>query len=132
MNAGSQRTFLLLIIFQALHSIEEYWFSLWEVLAPARFVSGLISDDLSLGFALINSSIVAFGIWSYVVPVRRKLSYAAGLAWFWTLLEFANGVGHLLFAFSARSYFPGVYSAPLLLICSVCLAMQLSREDRVS
>ncbi len=132
MNAGIQRTFLLLVIFQALHSIEEYWFRLWEVLAPARFVSGLINDDLSLGFAVINSTIVAFGIWTYVVPVRNRHSYAAGLAWFWTILEFANGVGHLLFAFSARSYFPGVYSAPLLLICSVSLAMQLSRENRLN
>jgi len=33
--------FLALIVAQAAHSIEEYVFRLFEVLAPARFISGL-------------------------------------------------------------------------------------------
>jgi len=127
MDATAKRTFLLLICAQALHSIEEYYFSLWEVLAPARFLSALVSTDLSFGFAVVNVTIVAFGLWTYVWPVRRNLSYAVPLAWFWTILEAANGVGHLMFALAAGSYFPGAYTAPLLLFFSGLLAMHLVR-----
>jgi hypothetical protein len=127
MNALSQRTFLLLIASQALHSIEEHHYALWEVLAPARFLSGLVSNDLSLGFAVVNTAIVAFGIWTYLVPVRQNRSYAPQIAWFWIILEFANGLGHVALAVSSQAYFPGVYTAPLLLVFSSYLAMQLMR-----
>ena len=132
MNATSKRIFLLLIFSQALHSIEEYYFSLWEVLAPARFLSGLVSADLSVGFAIVNVTIVALGLWTYAWPVRRNRSYALPLVWFWTILEMANGVGHTIFALASRSYFPGVYTAPLLLVFSGLLAMQLTRRSRAA
>lgn len=128
MNAASKRTFLLLIASQALHSIEEYFFSLWEFLAPARFLSGLVSANLSLGFAVINFTIVAIGVWSYAFPVRRNYRYASQIVWFWIILEFANGIGHLLFAMSSKSYFPGAYTAPLLLIFSVYLAFRMTHR----
>lgn len=128
MTGTSKRLFFLLICAQALHSIEEYYFSLWEVLAPARFLSGLVSTDLPFGFAVINATIVALGLWTYAWPVRRNLNHAMRLAWFWTILEAANGIGHLMFAIASRSYFPGVYTAPLLLVLSGLLAMQLMRE----
>lgn len=128
MTGTSKRLFFLLICAQALHSIEEYYFSLWEVLAPARFLSGLVSTDLPFGFAVINATIVALGLWTYAWPVRRNSNHAMRLAWFWTILEAANGIGHLMFAIASRSYFPGVYTAPLLLVLSGLLAMQLMRE----
>lgn len=128
MGASSKRAFLFLIASQALHSIEEYHFSLWEVLAPARFLSGLVSSDLPFGFAVVNVALVAFGVWTYFVPVRRDLGYALPLAWFWTILEAANGIGHIAFAVASGSYFPGVYTAPLLLACAGYLAMQLTRR----
>ena len=37
--------FLLLVLSQAAHSLEEYLHSLWEVLALARFASRLIASD---------------------------------------------------------------------------------------
>jgi hypothetical protein len=129
MNTTTKRLFLLLIFAQALHSIEEYYFSLWEVLAPARFLSGLVSTDLPFGFAVVNVTIVALGLWTYAWPVRRNSRYAIPLAWFWTILEAANGIGHVMFAIASRSYFPGVYTAPLLLILSGLLAIQLTRRS---
>jgi hypothetical protein len=77
MNATGKRIFLLLICSQALHSIEEYHFSLWEVLAPARFLSGLVSADLSVGFAVVDVTIVALGLWTYAWPVRRVAEFGA-------------------------------------------------------
>lgn len=132
MNLTSKYFFLLLICAQALHSLEEYYFSLWEALAPARYVSGLVSSDLPLGFAVVNATIVAFGVWSYTWPVRRNRSYAVPLVWFWTLLEAANGLGHMAFALASRSYFPGVYTAPLLLAFSGLLALQMMRRGQAA
>ncbi len=56
----SRVLFLGLAFTQAAHSIEEFYFRLFDVFAPARYVSGLISDNLALGFAVINTLIVAF------------------------------------------------------------------------
>ena len=57
-----RRAFLFLVIAQAAHSIEEYLFRLFDVFGPARFVSGLVSDNLATGFAIINVSFLIFGI----------------------------------------------------------------------
>ena len=128
MDAIARRLFLLLICSQALHSIEEYAFALWDVLAPARFLSELVSDDQAVGFAVVNAVIVVLGAWSYFWPVRRNLGYAVPIAWFWTILEGANGIGHILFALATQAYFPGVYTAPLLLMFSGLLATRLMRR----
>src|SRR5215831_21229124 len=74
--------FLLLVIAQAAHSIEEYVFRLYDVFGPARFVSGLISTDLRTGFIAFNVAFVTFGFWCYAVPVRKALSAAIPLMWF--------------------------------------------------
>ena len=115
MHRRAKLVFLFLILAQAAHSIEEYVTRLYEVLAPARFVSSLFSDNLAFGFLIVNAAFVAFGLWCWAVPVRSDWNVARGLVWFWTILELGNGVGHLVFAFSRRGYFPGVLTAPLLL-----------------
>ena len=44
MEHRGQLVFLFLILAQAAHSIEEYVSKLYEVFAPARFVSSLVSN----------------------------------------------------------------------------------------
>ena len=70
MERRGQLVFLFLILAQAAHSIEEYLSKLYQVFAPARFVSGLVSNDLALGFVVANTALVAFGLWCWAVPVR--------------------------------------------------------------
>lgn len=111
---------------QAAHSIEEYVFRLFDVLAPARFVSRLLSSDPARGFAIANTVLVLFGVWCYVARVRRGRSSARGWAWFWAVLELGNGIGHGLFALARGGYFPGLATAPFLLGISVYLMARLS------
>jgi len=118
-----QLVFLLLILAQAAHSVEEYVTKLYEVFAPARLVSSLISSDLAFGFLVVNAALVSFGLWSWAVPVRSGWRGARGLVWFWTILESGNGLGHSIFALARGGYFPGVITAPLLLLFSVWLAV---------
>ena len=123
-----RRVFLLLTVLQALHSLEEYAGHLWEKLAPARFVSSLVSDDLSVGFAVINIGIVLLAFWCYLVPVRKSLPGARAVVLFWAILESLNGAGHILFGINAGGYFPGLYTAPLLLLCGLYLLVQVTRD----
>jgi hypothetical protein len=129
MKRQSQNLFLGLILTQAAHSMEEYFFRLYDVLAPARFISSMVSSNLALGFAIVNIVLVLLGLWSYLARVRRRHPSGRGWAWFWTVLETANGAAHLLFAATRGGYFPGVATAPLLLGFSVLLGVTLSQAD---
>ena len=128
MKPLTQQLFLWLIVAQAAHSIEEYLFRLYDVLAPARWVSGLFTDNLAMGFAFANASIVLVGLWCYLARVRTSHPSGRKWAWFWAALEGANGVGHLAFAAGAGGYFPGAATAPALLALSLALTLSLARS----
>jgi len=118
-----------LIAAQAVHSVEEYLGRLWESFPPARFVSGLVSQDLERGFILANVSLVSFGVWCWLWPVRRGWRTAVPLAWAWAAVETVNGIGHPLWTLRQGSYTPGVASAPVLLVLALCLARQLRSDS---
>jgi hypothetical protein len=122
-----QSAFGALILAQAAHSSEEYVGRLWESFAPARLVSGLVSQDLERGFLILNLSLVAFGLWCWLWPVRRKWPIALPLLWGWVVLETINGIGHPLWSLRQGGYTPGVATAPLLLGLAIYLALQLQR-----
>jgi hypothetical protein len=125
MDSRSRIAFALVILAQAAHSVEEYVFRLFDVFAPARWVSGLFGSDLAFGFALANVCIVLFGAWCYWARVRLSHPGARGYAWFWACLELGNGMGHILFATLRGAYFPGVGTAPPLIATSCYLGFRL-------
>ena len=124
--------FALLIVAQAAHSVEEYTFRLYDVLAPARFISGLVSSNLARGFVIGNIALVSVGVWCYVARVRPERPSSSAWMWGWVLLEAGNGTGHLLFALSRGGYFPGVGTAPLLLGLAIALGATLARTGEPS
>jgi hypothetical protein len=132
MDQRGRAAFGLLILAQAAHSVEEYTYRLFDVFAPARFLSGVFSSNIAFGFAVANTSFVLFGVWCYLARVRSSHPSARGYAWFWTCLELANGMGHLLLSIRVGGYFPGVGTAPLLLAASSYLGARLMTQDRVS
>jgi hypothetical protein len=117
----SQVAFGALILAQVAHSIEEYWGRLWESFPPARFLAGLISNNHELGFIVINASLIAFGLWCFVWPVRREWRYAGQVVAGWAAIEIINGVGHPVWSLREGRYTPGVVTAPLLLALAVYL-----------
>ena len=123
--------FLFLIFAQAAHSTEECVTRMYEVFAPARFVSRLISNDLALGFIIFNVSVVAFGLWCWAVPLRGGGHAARWLVWFWTILELGNGIGHAALVIWRGGYFSGVITAPLLLLLAGWLAALQVRQAGV-
>ena len=125
-----QATFGALVLAQAAHSVEEYVGRLWESFPPARFLISLISQDLERGFLAINVSLVAFGLWCVLWPVRLGWPSAVPLAWVWIVAEVINGIGHPLWTLRQGGYTPGVATAPLLLALGVYLALQLPRQRK--
>jgi hypothetical protein len=108
--------FACLILAQAAHSVEEYFARLYDVFAPARFISSLVSDDIAFGFLVANVGIFVLGVWCWAVPVRSRWPAGRAVIWFWAILEVANGINHSAIAASRGSYFPGVITAPLLIL----------------
>lgn len=123
-----QLAFGLLVLAQAAHSVEEYAGRLWESFPPARFLTGLVSDDLERGFLVINIGLVAFGLWCFLWPIRQDWPSARLFAVFWIAIQLVNGVGHPLWSVSQGGYTPGVATAPVLLIIAVYLATQTVRR----
>jgi hypothetical protein len=126
-DSKARAAFAALIAAQALHSVEEYRFRLFDVFGPARFASGLVSGDRALGFTILNTGIVLLGVVGYLFFVRPAAPGARAVAFFWTGLELANGTIHLLLAAAQRGYFPGAYTAPFLAGISAYLAVRLLR-----
>jgi hypothetical protein len=127
MHASVRKIFLALVLAQAAHSVEEYVFRLYDVLAPARYVSGLLGIDRQAGFAVVNSALVLFGLWCWWARVRPGRPSARAFARFWAVMEIANGCAHLALAIAAGGYFPGLATAPLLIGIAGLLVASLKR-----
>jgi hypothetical protein len=132
MSPRAKIAFLLLVLVQAAHSIEEYVFRLYDVFAPARFASGLVSDDLGLGFAILNTGFFVAGIWVYFARVRPNHPSAPAFVCVWIVIEIANGIAHTVIALNRGEYFPGVATAPMLTALALYLALRLSRDPKTS
>ena len=132
MDRRARLVFLALIVVQAAHSIEEYTFRLYEVFTPARLASGLVSSDLATGFAILNGSLVGFGVWCYLARVRTGARSARAWVWPWVVVELGNGIGHPALAIARGGYFPGVATAPVLLALALYLAADLVRDRQSS
>jgi len=132
MQRKARLVFLLLILAQGAHSLEECITKLYAVFAPARLVSSLVSDNLALGFVVANAVLVTFGLWCWAFPVRLGWRAARGITWFWTILELGNGFSHSTLALLRGGYFPGVATAPLLLFFAGWLVVIQVGEPRTS
>jgi hypothetical protein len=122
MDVRTRLLFLALISAQAMHSVEEFVFRLYDVLAPARAISEAVGFGYRpLGFLVFNAAVLSFGFWCWIARVRPGLRGARGIVWFWALLEIANGLGHIALAIAVRGYFPGLATACLLLPIGLAL-----------
>jgi hypothetical protein len=124
-------TFAALVAVQALHSLEEYVGRLWLVFPPAKFITGLVSQDRRLGFIVSNCGLLAFGLWCYFWPVRRRWTAAGGFIGFWVVIEMINGIGHLVWTVRQGMYTPGVITAPVRFLLAISLAWQYIRRSHV-
>ncbi len=131
-STRTRMLFALLVMTQAAHSIEEYIGRLWESFPPARYITGVVSNDRELGFLVLNLCLVAFGVWCLLWPVRRGWSVAAGLMWLWVFVQTINGLAHPLWSIRQGEYTPGLVTAPILLGLAILLARQLRKDSAMA
>lgn len=127
MDEQSRNAFLLLVVLQAVHASEEYATRLYEWGFPAMVSSLVYPPQPRLGFAVVNAGFIVFGLWCYLARVRPRHPTAIGWVSIWVIVELINGLLHPLLALSRGGYFPGVFTAPLLLAVAIFLANRLSR-----
>ena len=126
-----KKLFGMLVLVQAAHSLEEYFGRLWESFPPARFLTGLVSNNLEFGFVVVNVSLFVFGVWCFFWPIRRGWPVAKTFAWIWVIIELLNGVVHPAWSFMERGYTPGVATAPILLVFSLMLMWVLLSHNGI-
>ncbi|MFA8435347.1 MAG: HXXEE domain-containing protein [Marinifilaceae bacterium] len=129
MNSRSKTVFLILLLFQGLHSIEEYLGNLWTRFPPVDHVTRLLSESRATSFLLLNIGFFVFGIWCWLIPVRGDYNMARSLVWFWILVEILNGIGHSIWALYEKAYVPGILTAPFLLGISLYLMIKLRHSS---
>lgn len=125
MNNKIGSTFLVLVLGQGIHSIEEYLGKLWDNFPPARVLCSIVSDNLVTGFLIINIGLFVFGLWCWLFPLRKNYFYAQFLIWFWIVLELVNGIGHPIWTIMQKAYTPGMLTAPILLVIAIILFRKL-------
>lgn len=130
MQSRTKFTFLLLILAQVAHSVEEYVFRLHDVWEPARFVSLMLSNDLNTGFIIFNATLAVFGLWCYFGSVRTSHGWPRVWIWVWIVIELINGAGHVVIALARGAYFPGLITSPVLFGLALYLALQMKPFPR--
>ena len=125
MDNHSKIVFLILVLLQGLHSFEEYIGKLWEVFPPAEFLTSLFSKDHQTGFLIANIGIFVIGILCWLLLYSKFESFAHILIWIFIVIEIINGIGHPAWSIYQKSYTPGVFTAPLLLVTALYLVRYL-------
>jgi len=128
MKSRIDASFILLVLAQGLHSVEEYVGRLWDVFLPAQLVSALASDNLEVGFLTLNIALFVFGLICWLVFNR----FTSAFIWFWIVLETVNGISHMFFALLRMAYFPGLITAPILLVLAIKLFRVQQLVDKSS
>lgn len=112
-----------LVVAQFLHAFEDFVGGFHETfplysLAPEFFVL------LHVGLTLLLAALIP--------SVAHGRRWALKLATFWAIVEILNGAGHIMVAVIGWRYFPGLWTAPLLLIFGAALGRSLRAPQRAA
>ena len=125
MGNKTKITFLILVLLQGLHSVEEYIGKLWDVFPPAKYLTNLFSENNEIGFLIANVGIFIIGILCWLLLYSKFESTISIIIWIFIVIEIINGIGHPVWSIYQKGYTPGVITAPLLLVTALYLARQL-------
>jgi hypothetical protein len=131
MNSNIPLTFLLLVILQAIHSVEEFSFRLYERFPPMRFLYRNAPHLAKPAFAISNALLVFIGLVCFYYWVRPARKGAMVVVWVWIIIESLNVVAHLVWAALIGGYNPGLVTGVLfvpVLIYLCSLTMHISPQ----
>lgn len=105
-----------LVIAQFLHGFEDY---------VARFHEAFPLYSLAPEFFVLLQVGLFFLLASLIPSVAHGRPWALRLAKFWAIVEIVNGGGHLMIGLIEWDIYPGMWTAPLLLIFGAALGRSL-------
>ena len=113
MNGRISTAFLLLIILQAIHSVEEFIFGFYEKFPPMRALYREAPHLAKPAFAIANALLILVGLICYYYWVRPARERARSVVWVWIILESVNVIAHFMWAILIRGYNPGLATVVL-------------------
>jgi len=124
------KAYLSLAIVQSLHSIEEVYMHLYDYLEVAKqsfsyFDTLLPEIEIHPELFSVLNIIIITVIFVILPFVQLKQKWAVRFAWFLSVAEMLNGLGHIAGAIFLSRYVPGAFTAPLLVIAGALLFIQL-------
>ena len=124
--------FLLLVILQAIHSLEEFTFRLYERFPPMRLLYQSAPHLAKPAFAISNALLVLIGLVCFYSWVQSGRKGATIVVWIWIIIESLNVVAHIVWAALIGGYNPGLVTGLLfvpVLIYLCYLTMHVSSES---
>ncbi|MBT8233607.1 MAG: HXXEE domain-containing protein [Saprospiraceae bacterium] len=129
MDQKTKKLFLIVVLCQACHSLEEFTGRLWESFPPAEALCDLISDDHETGFLIINIGILLFGLAAYLFFLKKNNSLSNFIIWFWVFIGFVNGIGHLVWSILQKEYTPGLATSQAVFLTTILLLIKFRETD---
>ena len=107
-----------LVLARFLHSFEEFVSGYYQRL-PGLSISAEYFVLLSLALVLLLAALIP--------SVAHGRPWALRLARVWAIVEIVSGTGNLMIGLIEWSYYPGLWTAPLLLVFGAALGRSLRR-----
>jgi hypothetical protein len=127
MNNRIKTAFLLMILLQAIHSVEEYIFKLYEVFPPMLFAYRNSPELAQAAFITFNLVLFLFGLICFFYWVQPTRKGARVIVWAWIMIQIATFAAHLVWAILIGGYNPGLATAVLFVPVIVYLLYWLQR-----
>lgn len=109
-----------LVLAEFLHGFEDYVNGFYQAF-PLYSISPEFFVTLTLALLLLLAALIP--------SVAHGRRWALRLAKFWAIIEILNGAGHLMLSLLEWAYYPGMWTAPLLLLFGAALGRSLRAPE---
>jgi hypothetical protein len=129
MNRRISLAFLLLIIQQAIHSVEEFIFRFYERFPPMKIIYQDAPHLAKPAFLISNALLFLAGLFCFFYWVRPVKERARIVVWVWIALETVNVIAHFIWAILIRGYNPGLVTVILFVPVLIYLNYLMRRSS---
>lgn len=113
MRLSLASTFLIMIVVQAVHAIEEFLFHFWDVFPPMRAVYGGTPGPGERVFIAFHALLIGIGLWSYRRWVRAGGASARTVVRWGIIVQSFTVLLHAAWFLTELRYQPGLATTPL-------------------
>ncbi|MFN2415611.1 MAG: HXXEE domain-containing protein [Pyrinomonadaceae bacterium] len=103
--------FLVLILLQVLHSVEEFTFKFYEVFPPMALLYRGAPRLAGPAFIISNSLLITVGLVCFFHWVAPGRPGARVVIWLWVGAEVLNAMAHSVWAIMVGGYNPGLVTS---------------------